>query len=136
MGDIEALNALKERLQAKEEEMHHYKEQEEGLVHVLHMELDTLKKRDKEQGEILLELESKLLQAGVSMNATSVLLRNLHKERREYAFPNSQHLLLMLLIVILAAALGYILRKRGVLGRWTRKNLSGLSLPSKEKDEA
>ena len=133
-GDTQIVNALKEQLQAKEEEMNHYKEQEEGLVHVLHTEIDTLKQRDTEQGEILLELEDKLRQAGVSMNATSALLSTLHKERREHSFPSLQHFFLAALLLVFVAAVAAFLRRRVGLGRWS---LSGLNLPNtKEKDEA
>ena len=114
--------------------MHHYKEQEEGLVHVLHTEIDTLKKRDEEQGEILLELESKLVQAGVSMNATSMLLSSLHKERKATAFPSLHHMELVVLLLIFVAALAGFARCRGV--RWSRSTLSGINLASsKEKDD-
>jgi predicted alpha-1,2-mannosidase len=77
-GDGPALEALKQKLEDKENEMHHQKEQEDGLVHVLQTEITTLKKRETEQNEILVELEQRLEQAGVSMNETSALIHAIH----------------------------------------------------------
>ena len=126
------MSALKEKLHEKEQEMHHQKEQGEGLVHVLQTELATLKKREKEQADILLELEQRLEQAGVSMNETTALINAIHssEEAAELGASslslqmNATNLLLFVLIVLVLilgskykAQLQFQLKKRtGVMG--------------------
>lgn len=111
-GGAAIVDALKEKLHEKEEEMHHQKEQGEGLVHVLQTELTTLKKREKEQADILVELEQRLEQAGVSMNETTALINAIHISESEEDQPVfhmnvTDVLLIVLIVLVLAVAFKY-----------------------------
>ena len=107
------VQALKEKLQEKENEMHHQKEQGEGLVHVLQTELHSLKKREKEQADILVELEQRLEQAGVSMNETTALINAIHlrEEATEHGNFISQINITNILLLMIVVSIIFVCTK-------------------------